>query len=97
MPAIGYRVDVGDASIAFSTDQNGSNPGFTEFVRGVDILVVHFAGSEASTGAASDLHAKPSVWGQMASDADLGRLVLSHVSANQNLDENVAHLRTRYQ
>ena len=39
----------------------------------------------------------PSVWGQMATDARVGRLVLSHVSANQNVDENVAHLRSRYQ
>ena len=96
VPAIGYRVDVGDTSVAFSSDQNGSDPAFTDFVRDVDVLVVHFAGSEASGGAATDLHARPSVWGQMATDAGVGRLVLSHVSANQNLDENVKHLRSRY-
>ncbi|MEO2194901.1 MAG: MBL fold metallo-hydrolase [bacterium] len=96
VPAVGYRVDVGDASLAFSSDQNGSNAAFTDFVRGVDVLVVHFAGSETSTGAVTDLHARPSVWGQMATDAGVGRLVLSHVSANQDLDENVGHLRARY-
>lgn len=97
VPALGYRVDVGDASVAFSSDQNGSNPAFVDFVRDVDVLVVHFAGSEASSGAVTDLHAKPTVWGQMATDASVGTLVLSHVSSNQNLEENVAHLRTRYQ
>ena len=96
VPAVGYRVDVGDTSVAFSSDQNGSDPAFTDFVRDVDVLVVHFAGSEASAGAATDLHAKPSVWGQMAADAGVGSLVLSHVSANQNLDENVTHLQSRY-
>lgn len=96
VPAVGYRVDVGDSSVAFSSDQNGSDPAFTDFVRDVDVLVVHFAGSEASTGAASDLHARPSVWGQMATDAGVGHLVLSHVSANQDLDENVTHLQSRY-
>ena len=96
VPAVGYRVDIGDTSIAFSSDQNGSDPTFTDFVQGVDLLVVHFAGSEASAGAVTDLHARPSVWGQMAADAGVGRLVLSHVSANQNLEENVRHLRTRY-
>ena len=96
VPTVGYRVDVGDASVAFSSDQNGSNPAFTDFVRGVDVLVVHFAGSEASSGSATDLHARPSVWGQMAADADVGTLVLSHLSANQDLPENVAHLRSRY-
>ena len=96
VPAVGYRVDVGDASVAFSSDQNGSNPAFTDFVRDVDLLVVHFAASEASAGAVTDLHAKPSVWGQMAADAGVGTLVLSHLSANQDLDENVAHLRSTY-
>ena len=96
VPAVGYRVEVGEASIAFSSDQNGSNPAFTDFVRGVDVLVVHFAGSEESAGAVTNLHAKPSVWGQMAADAQVGTLVLSHVSANQDFEANLAHLRSRY-
>ena len=82
--------------MAFSSDQNGSDPAFTDFVRGVDVLVVHFAGSEQSAGVVADLHAKPSIWGQMATDADVGMLVLSHLSANQDLDENLIHLRARY-
>ena len=32
----------------------------------------------------------------MAADAGIGTLVLSHLSANQNLEENVAHLRSTY-
>ncbi len=96
VPAIGYRVDVGDASIAFSSDQNGSNPAFTELIRDADILVVHFAGSEKSAGRSAALHAKPSVWGQMATDAGVGTLVLSHLSANQDFEESLAHLRSRY-
>lgn len=96
VPAVGYRVDVGEASIAFSSDQNGSNPAFTDLIRDVDVLVVHFAGSEESAGAATDLHAKPSVWGHMAADAGVGTLVLSHLSVNQDFEGNVAHLRSRY-
>jgi len=109
VPTVGYRVDVGDASVAFSSDQNGTDPAFTDFVRDVDVLVVHFAGSEESAGAPNDfndtpalrtatrdLHAKPSVWGQMASDAGVGTLLLSHLSANQDLDTNIVHLRSRY-
>ena len=100
VPTVGYRIDVADASIAFSSDQNGTNPAFADFVRDVDVLVVHFAGSENSTAAdrtaTSDLHAKPSVWGQMASDAGVGTVVLSHLSANQDLDTNILHLRSRY-
>ena len=83
VPAVGYRVDVGEVSIAFSSDQTGTNPVFTELIRNVDVLVVHFAASEEGVGGTGNLHAKPSVWGQMASDADVGTLVLSHLSKSE--------------
>ena len=94
VPTVGYRVDVGDASVAFSSDQNGSDPTFVEFVRGVDVLIVHFAASEDVEGFAAELHAKPSVWGQMARDAGVGTLVLSHRAAD--IEASVRHLRSRY-
>ncbi len=97
VPALGYRVEVGDASIVFSSDQNGSDPAFTEFSKDVDVLVVHFAGSEeARGGQARNLHAKPSVWGQIATDAKVKELVLSHISSNQDFDANLKHLKSRY-
>ncbi len=105
VPAVGYRIDIGDVSIAFSSDQNGSDPAFVEFVSGVDVLVVHVAVPETVSGFGADLHAKPSVWGQMATDANIGNLVLSHLSAiaprnaNNDLtgfDEKLAHLRSTY-
>ena len=103
VPTVGYRIDVGDASIAFSSDQNGSNPAWTDLIRDVDVLVVHFAVSESATGMAGALHARPSVWGQMATDADIGTLVLSHLSANEgstresrDFQDSLEHLRSRY-
>jgi len=94
-PTVGYRVDVGDASVAFSSDQVGTNPAFTELVRDVDVLVVHFAGSEEEPRPTSGGHAKPSVWGQMASDARAGTLILSHLQ-ERDLEGRIAHLRSRY-
>ena len=105
VPAVGYRIDVGDVSVAFSSDQNGSNPAFVEFASGVDILVVHVAVPETQKGFGADLHARPSVWGQMATDAKIGTLVLSHLSripprnAQGDLPdfvEKLAHVRSRY-
>lgn len=61
VPTIGYRVDVGGVSIAFASDQNGSNPAFADLAKDVDVLVVHFGGPENSTGMIAALHAKPSV------------------------------------
>ena len=108
VPAVGYRVDIGDVSIAFSSDQNGSDPAFAEFVSGVNVLVVHVATSETASGYGAALHARPSVWGQMATDAGVGKLVLSHLSriapravGNPDGDlpgfgESLSNLRSRY-
>jgi ribonuclease BN (tRNA processing enzyme) len=95
VPALGFRIEVGDRSIAFSSDQNGTDPGFVEFVKDVDLLVVHFAGNEDGSGR-GDLHAKPSVWGKIANDADIGSLVLSHLSNNQNFESNLNALKAVY-
>ena len=105
VPAVGYRFDIGDVSIAFSSDQNGSDPAFAKFAAGADILVVHLAVPEAATGFRADLHAKPSVWGQMATDAEVKTLILSHllgVPPNTKegdlpgFDKKLEHLRSTY-
>ena len=98
VPAVGYRVDVGDASVAFSSDQNGSDPAFVEFVRDVDVLVVHLGRGEDATGRGAELHARPSVWGALAAEAGVGRLVASHISTSspQVLADSLAYLRAAY-
>jgi ribonuclease BN (tRNA processing enzyme) len=107
VPTIGFRVDVGDASIAFSSDQIGTNEEFTKLAANVNVLVVHFAASEEPEQIAA-LHAKPSVWGQMAANANAGSIVLSHISttdpehprywmhSGSNLERNIAHVRSRF-
>ena len=80
VPAVGYRIDIDGKSIAFSSDQNGSDPAFIEFASGVDVLVVHFAVPENARGVGANLHAKPSVWGQIATDTQTDLLVLSHLT-----------------
>ncbi len=98
VPTVGYRVDVGDVSVAFSSDQNGSDPAFVEFARDVDVLVVHLGGAETSTGRSAELHARPSVWGALAADAGAGRVVASHVSTSspQVLADSLGYLRAAY-
>ena len=86
VPTVGYRVDVGGASVGFSSDQIGTNPAYTALVRGFDLLVVHLAASEDPVGTTAALHARPSVWGQMASDAQVGSVVLRHLSESEPED-----------
>jgi len=98
VPTIAYRVDVDDASIAFASDQNGSNPAFIDFAKDVDLLVIHLGGPENSTGMIAALHAKPSVWGQMGASANAGRVLVSHIStpSPDELETRLAYLRGNY-
>ena len=98
VPAVGYRVDAGAASVAFSSDQNGSDPAFVEFVRDVDVLVVHLGRAEEATGRSADLHASPSGWGALAAAAGVGRVVASHISTSSPdvLAESLEYLRAAY-
>ena len=98
VPAVGYRVDAGDASVAFSSDQNGSDPAFVEFVRNVDVLVVHLGRAEEATARAAGLHASPSGWGALAAQARVGRVVASHISTSspQVLADSLRYLRESY-
>lgn len=98
VPTIGYRVDVGGSSIAFASDQNGSNPSFAELAKDVDVLVVHFGGPENSTGMIAALHAKPSVWGQMGATANARQVLVSHLNipSDEELETRLGFLRENY-
>jgi ribonuclease BN (tRNA processing enzyme) len=98
VPTLAYRVEIGDVSIAFTSDQNGSDPSFIDFIRDVDVLVIHLAVGEDVSGGLSLLHAKPSVWGQMAASANVGHLVASHISAAspQLLTDRLSIVRDNY-
>jgi ribonuclease BN (tRNA processing enzyme) len=79
-PSIAYRVRAGGRTIVFSSDQNGSDPRFVGFAAGADVLVMHLAVSPAAQTPVTQLHATPAVVGQVARDAKVRRLVLSHLS-----------------
>lgn len=98
IPAVGYRVDVGEHSIAFSGDQNGSDPSWLEFIEDVDVLVVHFGAGEGQANPVNGppLHANPSVWGQMATDANVGRVIVSHITSESSLSESLEFFQSNY-
>ena len=41
VPALAYRIRVGEQNIVFSGDQNGSSEAFLKFANGADVLVMH--------------------------------------------------------
>ena len=92
VPTLAYRVQTRDVSIVFSSDQTGTNPGFTEFAGGADLLIMHLT---IAAGATSPLHASPAVVGRVARDAAPGRLMVSHIGRFE-LDPAVAEIRKSY-
>jgi ribonuclease BN (tRNA processing enzyme) len=91
IPALAYRISVGDRALVFGTDQTGTDPRFAEFARGADLLVLHMT----IGGGKNPLHAAPDVVGQVARDAKPARLILSHFSPF-DLDVAVAEVKKHY-
>lgn len=100
IPALAYRVEVQGLSVVFSGDQNGKEARFIEFSRDATALVMHMAASPSSTSAVLlDRHAPPKIVGQVAEDASVGQLILSHFYAHDSPDDleaGLAEVRSRY-
>jgi ribonuclease BN (tRNA processing enzyme) len=92
MPTLAYRVQTGNVSVVFSSDQNGTDPKFVEFARGANVLIMHLA---IAPGAVNPLHAAPAVVGRIAQEASVGRLIVSHFGLF-DLDAAIADLRKFY-
>ena len=92
VPAVAFRVRAGDTTLVFASDQNGSDPAFTEFAKDASILVMHMVVPEDVSGVGRRLHAPPSVIGELAGQVSPGKLVLSHFMARslRDLESNVA-------
>jgi len=98
VPALAFKVHVGNRVLVFASDQNGTDSRFTDFAAGANALVMHMPIPEGATGAATQLHAPPAALGKIAVNADVETLVLSHFMARslRNIDENVAAIRASY-
>ena len=92
IPTLAYRVQTGNVSIVFSSDQTGTDPRFTVFAKGANVLIMHMTVEE---GASSPLHASPSVVGRIARDAAVGRLIVSHIG-QFDLNRAIAEVKKSY-
>ncbi len=76
-PSLAWRIEIGGKSIVFSGDTNGSG-GLVDLAANADLFIAHNAVPEGVTGVERNLHMPPSVIGQIAGDAHVKHLVLSH-------------------
>jgi ribonuclease BN (tRNA processing enzyme) len=92
MPTLAYRVQTGNVSVVFSSDQNGTDPKFVQFAKGANVLIMHLA---IAPGVENPLHATPAVVGRIAQEAGVGQLIVSHIGLF-NLDAAIVDLRKFY-
>jgi len=78
VPALAWRVETGGKAVVFSGDTSGEGDGLARLAEKADLFVAHNAVPEGASGVERRLHMPPSVIGQIASDARVKKLVLSH-------------------
>jgi ribonuclease BN (tRNA processing enzyme) len=78
VPALAWRVEIGGKVIVFSGDTNGEGDGLVRLAKNADLFIAHNAVPEGVVGIERRLHMPPSVIGQIAADANVKHLVLSH-------------------
>jgi ribonuclease BN (tRNA processing enzyme) len=78
VPALAWRVEIGGKSIVFSGDTNREGADLVRLAKDADLFIAHNAVPEGATGVERRLHMPPSVIGQIAQEAHVKRLVLSH-------------------
>jgi ribonuclease BN (tRNA processing enzyme) len=77
VPALAWRIDARGKVIVFG-DTNGEGEGLVRLAMNADLFIAHNAVPEGATGIERRLHMPPSVIGQVAADAHVKHLVLSH-------------------
>lgn len=78
VPALAWRVEVGDQSIVFTGDFNNQKDLMADFAADADALVIHHAIPEGTRGEATNLHVTPSQIGDIAERADVRMVILGH-------------------
>ena len=98
VPALAWRVEIGGKSVVFSGDTNGEGEGLVRLAKDADLFVAHNAVPEGATGVERRLHMPPSVIGQVAAEAHVKSLVLSHrmLRTLGKEEQTQAEIRKRY-
>jgi ribonuclease BN (tRNA processing enzyme) len=78
VPALAWRVEIAGKTVVFSGDTNGEGEGLVRLAKNADLFIAHNAVPEGATRVERRLHMPPSVIGQIAAEAKVKRLVLSH-------------------
>jgi ribonuclease BN (tRNA processing enzyme) len=96
--AVAWQVEVAGCSIVFSGDMSNQFDVFSAFASEADILVANNAVPDNAVGAALNLHMTPSTIAEIAKQAQIKQLVLSHFMPRTLIIQKVTQsiIRKRY-
>lgn len=99
LPALAYRLEIAGCVISFTGDMSGRFHTMPDLAKGSDILVAHNAIPENETGVGQLLHMKPSYIGELAAQAGVKQLLLTHLMRRSvsHQEETVRIIRKLYQ
>jgi len=97
-PAFGYRVEMAGCVISFTGDMSGRLRQMPGLAKGSDILVAHNAVPEDAVGVPARLHMTPSYIGEMAAEAGVRQLLLTHLMRRtiDRREETLRLIRAHY-
>ncbi len=78
LPALAWRIDIGNKSMIFSGDMNGDFKTLPILAKNADLLIAHNAVPKGARGVERNLHMPPVVIGEIAAQAKVKQLILSH-------------------
>ncbi|CAN0481297.1 unnamed protein product, partial [Scytosiphon promiscuus] len=78
VPALAWRIDVGEQSVVVTGDFNNLKDVMSDFAKDADALVVSHAIPENARGTQRELHVLPTQIGRIAKQANARLLILGH-------------------
>lgn len=98
VPALAFRVDVCDKSIVFTGDTNNHDKSMEKFALNADVAIADHAIPQNANEVAVELHMEPSVIADMAHQAKVKHLVLSHIMkrSEPKLAGSIAIIKKQY-
>jgi len=78
VPALGFRIDIGDKSIVISGDTSNVNGQLEKLSRDANLFIAHHAIPEIHGTYANNLHMTPSIIAEIANKSKVKKVLLSH-------------------
>lgn len=95
VPALAWRVSLGECSVTFSGDMNGRSGNLPVLAKGTQLLVANNAVGQEAGRVEKNLHMTPQTIGEIAQQANVNQLMLAHfmLRSTKTLDESVAIIK----